>query len=110
MGIQPIYVSLKIFDNDLVAIHKKKVTLTLNKPAYIGICILELSQLLMYEFHYDSIQNKYGKNSRLLFTDTDTLLYETKTEDIYKDFTTIKKFLTLVIIHLSQNIMVIQTN
>ena len=38
----------KIFDNDLVTIHKSKVTLTLNKPAYVGMCILDLSKILMY--------------------------------------------------------------
>ena len=54
------YMSHKIFDSDLVAICKNKVTLTLNKPEYIGMCILELSKVLMYEFHYDYIKNKYG--------------------------------------------------
>ena len=83
--------SHKIFDNDLVAIRKNKVTLTLNKPAYIGMCILELSKVLMYEFHYDYIKNKYGNNSRLLFTDTDSLMYEIKTEDVYKDFSNDKE-------------------
>ena len=43
------YLSQKVFDNDLVAIRKSKVTLTLNKPAYIGVCILDLMQVLMYE-------------------------------------------------------------
>ena len=83
--------SHKIFDNDLVAIRKNKVTLTLNKPAYIGMCILELSKVLMYEFHYDYIKNKYGNNSRLLFTDTDSLMYEIKTKDVYKDFSSNKE-------------------
>ena len=77
--------SRKIFDNSLVAIRKNKLTLTLNKPAYIGMCILELSKVLMYEFHYDCIKNNYNNNSRLLFTDTDSLMYEIKTEDVYKD-------------------------
>ena len=53
---KPGYMSHKIFDNDLVAIRKNKVTLTLNKPAYFGMCILELSKVLMYEFHYDYIK------------------------------------------------------
>ena len=88
---KPSYMSHKIFDNDLVAIRKNKVTLTLNKPAYIGMCILELSKVLMYEFHYDCIKNKYGNNSRLLFTDTDSVMYEIKTEDIYKDFSNNRK-------------------
>ena len=52
---KPSYMSHKIFDNNLVAIRKSKVALKLNKPAYIGMCILELSKILMYEFHYDCI-------------------------------------------------------
>ena len=51
--------SHKIFDNDFVATRKNKVSLTLNKPAYIGMCILELSKVLMYESHYDYNKNKY---------------------------------------------------
>ena len=99
----------KIFANDLVAICKNKATLTLNKLAYIGICILELREVLMYEFYYDYTKNKYGSNSRLLFTDTDSLIYEIKTEDVYEDFSN-DKCLTLVIIQQSQNTMIIQTN
>ena len=50
------------------------------------MCILELSKVLMYEFHYDYIKSKYVNNSRLLFTDTDSLMYEIKTENVYEDF------------------------
>ena len=50
------------------------------------MCILELSKVLMYELHYHYIKNKYANNSRLLFTDTDSLMYEMKTEDVYEDF------------------------
>ena len=45
-----LYVT-KIFDSDLVAIHKSKITLTLNKPAFVGMCILDLTKVLMYKFH-----------------------------------------------------------
>ena len=83
----------KIFANDLVAICKNKATLTLNKLAYIGICILELREVLMYEFYYDYTKNKYGSNSRLLFTDTDSLIYEIKTEDVHEDFNNDKEML-----------------
>ena len=62
---KPSYMSHKIFDNDLFAIRENKVTLTLKKPACIGMCILELSKVLMYELHFDYIKNKYGNNSRL---------------------------------------------
>ena len=57
------YVTQEIFDNNLVAIHKIKITLTLNKPAYVGMCILELSKVPMYEFRYDCTKNKYGNKS-----------------------------------------------
>ena len=94
-----------------LAIQKNKITLRLNKPAYIGMCILDLSKLLMYKFHYDYIKNKYGNNSRPLFTDTDSLMYEIKTGDVYKILVTIKKCLIkCLIIQLSQNTITIQAN
>ena len=52
------YMSHKIFDNNLVAIRKIKLALKLYKPAYIGMCELELSKVLMYEFHYNYIKTK----------------------------------------------------
>ena len=54
------YLSQNIFDKDLVAIRKSKATLTLNKPAYVEMYILDLSKVLMYQFPYDYIKNKYG--------------------------------------------------
>jgi len=83
---KPTYVSSKIFNKDLVAVHKTKETLTLNQPAYIGMCILDLSKTLMYDFHYNYIKEKYGENTKLLFTDTNSLCYEIETVDAYKDF------------------------
>ena len=79
---KPGYMSHKMFDNNLVAIRKSKVALKLKKPAYSGMCFLELSEVLMYEFHYDYIKNKYGKKSKLLFMGTDSLMYEIKNEDV----------------------------
>ena len=75
--------SHKIFNNNLVVIRKSKIALKLYKPAYIEMCILDLSKILMYEFYYDYTKNKYDKKSKLLFTDTDSLMYEIKTEDVY---------------------------
>ena len=73
---QPSYMSQKIFGNGFVAICKSNVTLTLNKLAYVGICVFEVSTIFMHEFYYDYIKNKYSNNSRLLFTDADSLMYE----------------------------------
>ena len=72
--------SHKKFDNDLIAIGKNKLTLTLSKLAHIGMYILELNKVLMYKFYYHYIKNKCGNNSRLLFADIDSLIYEIKTE------------------------------
>ena len=83
---KPTYVSSKIFNENLVAVHKIKETLTLNRPAYVGMCILDLSKTLMYDFHYNYIKNKYGVKAKLLFTDTDSLTYEIEAEDVYQDF------------------------
>ena len=83
---KPTYVSSKIFNENLMAVHKVKETLTLNRPAYVGMCILDLSKTLMYDFHYNYIKKKYGNKAKLLFTDTDSLTYEIEAEDAYKDF------------------------
>ena len=83
---KPTYVSSKIFNENLMAVHKIKETLTLNRPAYVGMCILDLSKTLMYDFHYNYIKKKYNDRAKLLFTDTDSLTYEIEAEDIYKDF------------------------
>ena len=86
LASKPTYVSSKIFNENLVAVHKIKETLTLNRPAYVGMCILDLSKTLMYDFHYNYIKDKYGDKARLLFTDTDSLTYEIEADDVYQDF------------------------
>ena len=81
----PNFKHLNIFCEELVAIHMKKTSLTMNKPTYLGMCILDLSKTIMYENHYNFIKKKYGDKAKLLFTDTDSLMYEIETEDFYKD-------------------------
>ena len=83
---KPTFISSKIFNENLMAVHKVKETLTLNSPAYVGMCILDLSKTLMYDFHYNYIKKKYNDRARLMFTDTDSLTYEIEAEDVYKDF------------------------
>ena len=83
---KPTYVSSKIFNQNLMAVHKVKETLTLNRPAYVGMCILDLNKTLMYNFQYNYIKKKYNNRARLLFTNTDSLTYEIEAEDVYKDF------------------------
>ena len=61
---KPTYVNSKILNEDLVAVHKIKETLTLDRPAYVGMCILGLSKKLMYDFHYNYIKSRYGKKKK----------------------------------------------
>ena len=75
----------KIFSENLVSVHMKKTSLTMNKPVYLGMCILDLSKTIMFDFHYNYIKPKYGNKAKLLFTDTDSFMYEIETEDFYKD-------------------------
>ena len=82
---KPNYESRKIFNENLVSVHMKKTSLTMNKPVYLGMSILDLSKIVMFDFHYQYIKPKYGKQAKLLFTDTDSFLYEIQTEDFYKD-------------------------
>ena len=81
---KPSFVSQKKFNKNFAAIHEIKPVLTLNKPIYVGFSVLDLSKLLMYEFYYKYVKSKSDAN--LLFTDTDSLVYEIKTEDAYEDF------------------------
>ena len=80
------FVSSKISNENLMTVHKVKETLTLNRPAYVGMCILDLSKTLMYDFHHNYIKKKYNDRARLMFTDTDSLTYQIEAEDVYKDF------------------------
>ena len=85
LSSKPNYDHCTIFDKNLIAIHMKKTKLKFNKPVYLGMCILDLSKTLMYDFHYHYVKNKYADSAKLLFTDTDSLAYEIETEDFYKD-------------------------
>ena len=73
------FVSQEIFSKNFVASNEIKPVLTLNKPIYVGFSVLDLSKLLMYEFHYKYIKSKFDAN--LLFTDTDSLVCEIKFDE-----------------------------
>ena len=85
LSAKPNYKGRKIFNENLISVHMKKTSLTMNKPVYLGMCILDLSKTIMYDFHYNYIKPKYGAKAKLLFTDTDSFMYEIETEDFYKD-------------------------
>ena len=79
---KPNFISQKIFDKHFVVIYRVKTVLTLNKPIYVGFSILEFSELLMYQFHYDYVLKTFN-SIKFLFTDTDSLGYEIKNDNVY---------------------------
>ena len=81
---RPTHITHKISGKNYAAIHKIKPVLTLNKPIYVGFTVLELSKWLMYDFHYNFIKRHF--DAELLFTDTGSLTYEIKSEDVYEEF------------------------
>ena len=82
---RPNFDRVTIFDSNLIAVHMKKTEVYFNKPVYVGQAILDLSKILMFDFHYNYIRAKYDSKAELLFTDTDSLLCLIYTDDFYKD-------------------------
>ena len=82
----------KQFDNGLIVIEKDQCKIQLNKPTLIGARISELSKVLMHDFYYNHIKNKYGDKAKLLFGDTYNLIYEIKIENVYENFYKDKEF------------------
>ena len=82
---KPNFKRTTIFDENFIAIHMQKTKIYFDKPIYVGQAILDLSKTLMFYFHYNYIKPKYGNKVELLFTDTDSLMYEIETDDFYKD-------------------------
>ena len=82
---EPNYHAIKWFSKNLVAIEMKKTKVKMNKLIYLGLSILEISKILMYEFWYDYMKPKYGDNVKLCYMDTDSFIIYIKTEDFNKD-------------------------
>ena len=81
----PSFDRFTIFGNDMAGIHMRKTKLVLNKPVYTGMKILENSKILMYDFFYNYLKARYGHKCELVYTDTDSLILDIQTEDVYED-------------------------
>ena len=82
---EPNYHSHKKFSDHLMAIEMKKTRVKMTKPLYLGMSILDISKILMYEFWYDYIKPKYGDRAKLCYTDTDSFVIHIITEDFFED-------------------------
>ena len=84
-----LYNSLKSI-KELSVLHSHHTRLKLNIPVYVGMCVLDLPKHLMYDWYYNTLKRKYGSQCTLLYTDTDSLLVDLKTPDVYADMESMK--------------------
>ena len=75
----------KTFDRMSISNRNEKTQILVNKPVYLGLSILELSKILMYEVWHDYVKPKYGEKSKLCYMDIGSFIVYIKTDDIYKD-------------------------
>ena len=85
MTSKPQTKQFKIVNEDRVLVQRIKAVVKLNKPIYTGFFVLNLSKLLVFDFHYNVMRAKNGDRERLLFTDTDSLCYSIRTLYFYQD-------------------------
>ena len=82
---EPNFHTMKLIDNNLAIIEMKKVKVKMSKPICLGLSILDISKITMYEFWYDYVKIKYQDKARLCYMDTDSFVVNIKTKDFYKD-------------------------
>ena len=79
----PNYKGCHIINEELAGVEKTNTVLKLDKPIYLGISFLDLSKVHVYSFYYDVLKEKYHNDIRLIYTDTDSYVIQTFTDDIY---------------------------
>jgi hypothetical protein len=82
---KPQLLQFIVVNEDLVVVNRDRKDVSLNKPIYVGFTVLDVSKLLMSDFHYNVKVKRYGSNARLLFSDTDSLCYHIFTDGLYPD-------------------------
>ena len=83
--MKPNFKSGVLFGENLMGCEMGKINIAMNKSVYLSQAILDLSKIVMYEFHHDYMKPKYGENLQLCYMDTDSLVYRIKTKDFYAD-------------------------
>ena len=83
--MKPNFKSGRKFSENLMGVEMGKVKIKMNKPVYLGQAILDLSKMVMYEFHYDFVKPRYGEKAKLCYMDTDSFVYHIATHDFFRD-------------------------
>ncbi|XP_071579523.1 uncharacterized protein [Temnothorax nylanderi] len=85
MIAKPNFHSRSVFVEDLIAVELRRLEVRLNKPIYVGMCILEISKTRVYDFHYDYMVPLHRERCKIMYTDTDSLIYFLECDDAYED-------------------------
>ena len=84
MIAMPNFHSRSVFSENLIAIEMRKLKVKIDKPTYVGMCILDISKTCLYEFHYEYIAPLFREKCKIMYTDTDSLIYNIECDDIYE--------------------------
>ena len=87
---KPTFKNVKVLNPSLATVSLNCASITINKPSYLGTCILDLAKYKMFDFHYNIIKKHFASRAKLLFTDTDSLMYEITSDDVYKELLLLK--------------------
>ncbi|XP_070170952.1 uncharacterized protein [Polyergus mexicanus] len=85
MIAKPNFHNRSVFAEDLVAVELRKLEVKFNRPIYVGMCILDISKIRLYEFHYEYMLPLYRDKCRIMYTDTDSFIYRVECEDVYEN-------------------------
>lgn len=84
MIAKPNFHSRSIFSENLVAVEMRKLEVKFDRPIYVGMCILDISKVCLYEFHHDYMAPLYRDKCKIMYTDTDSLIYHVECDDVYE--------------------------
>ncbi|XP_077260494.1 uncharacterized protein LOC143896465 [Temnothorax americanus] len=82
---KPNFHSRSVFSENLIAVELRKLEVKFDKPIYVGMCILDISKVCLYEFHHEYMSPLYRDKCRIMYTDTDSLIYHIECEDVYEN-------------------------